>query len=99
MALFSFFLMFLSVCYGTASHVSYSNVTLPSPHIIIVGMTGAGKSSVANVLIGCDPTSKNCTFPICTGMDSCTNHTTYANATWLGRLGVIPSELEINILT
>ena len=91
MALFSVFLMFVAVSYGTASQVSSSNLTLPKPHIIIVGPTGAGKSSVANVMMGCDPTSENCTFPICTDMNSCTKHTTYAYGAWLGLPGVIYS--------
>ena len=40
---------------------------------------------MANVLIGEDPNCNNCTFPICTGMDSCTKDTSYATAKWLGK--------------
>ena len=40
-----------------------NSTVLPLPHIIIIGSTGVGKSSLANVFIGEDPTCKNCTFP------------------------------------
>ena len=40
-----------------------NSTVLPLPHIIIIGATGVGKSSLANVFIGEDPTCKNCTFP------------------------------------
>jgi len=58
--------------------------TLPLPHIIILGDAGVGKSSLANVLIGDDPTCENCTSSVCAGANSCTNHTTYAMKPWLG---------------
>ncbi len=57
---------------------------LPLPHVIIIGATGVGKSSLANVFIGEDPTCKDCTFPICGGADSCTKNTKYAVGHWLG---------------
>lgn len=64
-----------------------SNITLPQPHIVIIGPTGAGKSSLANVFLGQSPQCDNCTFPICPGGgESCTKDTTYAVGQWLGEL-------------
>ena len=58
--------------------------TLPTPRVVILGQTGTGKSTLANVLIGENPDCKSCTFPICNGMDSCTKDTKYAVGKWLG---------------
>ena len=56
----------------------------PDPRILIVGATGAGKSSLANVLIGCDPLSDGCTFPVGRGNTYTTKETNIGTGKWLG---------------
>lgn len=69
-------LLCLFFCYIALTECK-SDVVLPQPHLTVVGMTGAGKSSLANVLLGEDPDCEDCTFPVCDGSDSCTKETSY----------------------
>ena len=60
------------------------NLTIPDPHLVIIGATGVGKSSLANVLLGEPPDCDNCTFTVCSGTNSCTKETKYAVGNWTG---------------
>ena len=74
----------LLILWSFASVEASSN-DLPTPRIVILGQTGTGKSTLANVLLGQPFDCKNCTFPVCDNMDSCTKHTKYATGPWLGQ--------------
>merc|ERR1719193_1154097 len=75
-----FFLAVVSLAQGQRPLVP----DLPNPRIVIVGATGAGKSSLANAFLGCDPRHNDCMFTVCPGHDSCTKETTYGIGPWLG---------------
>jgi len=80
---FIFSITLFSQCFMAYSEAD-TNLALPFPHMVIVGGTGVGKSSLAMALIGGDVECENCTFPICWETDSCTKQTSYAVAPWLG---------------
>ena len=68
-------LLFLSL--ATFSITVANDETLPAPHLVILGQTGVGKSTLANVLLGYAVDSKDCLFEICSNSDSCTKETSY----------------------
>ena len=77
--MFSLVLLLFSTTLTLCSGEEY-----PDPRIVIVRPTGAGKSSLANALLGCDPREDACMFGVCGGMDSCTKNTTIGTGQWLG---------------
>merc|ERR1712227_20663 len=73
---FSLFCLPLCLCLSKEEY--------PSPHMVMVGANGAGKSSLGNALMGCDPGTSQCMFNICGKSGSCTTNTTIGFGSWLG---------------
>ena len=65
-------------------HPVLSTTPFSYPRLLILGPTGVGKSSLGNVLAGCEPSDENCFFPVCPGADSCTKETKIAEGKYLG---------------
>ena len=70
----------------------------PKPHILILGKTGAGKSSIGNVLIGDPWDCEDCSFPVGHDYESKTNATTAFVGPWLGNPDVRYLKLYFKVI-
>jgi len=68
---------------GDIPYQKPQNLTHPYPRIVLMGPSGTGKSSLANILAGCLPNDNNC-FKTCAGTESCTSETSINKVTYLG---------------
>ena len=69
------FIQFLVICSSGA--VDLGNEGLPKPRLVIIGATGVGKSTIANLLLGCDGDCTAEIFSTCFGSYSCTKEAAY----------------------
>ena len=70
--------------YFVKQNLVFSTSPFAYPRLLILGPTGVGKSSLGNVLAGCQPNDQNCFFPVCPGLTSCTKETKIAEGNYLG---------------
>ena len=77
-------LKILSLCFVIYTKYVVTTSPFAYPRLLILGPTGVGKSSLGNVLTGCEPNDQNCFFPVCPGLTSCTKETKIAEGTYVG---------------
>ena len=74
----------LVLLFTVTSKLALTTSPFAYPRLLILGPTGVGKSSLGNVLAGCQPNDESCFFPVCPGGNSCTKETKIAQGFYLG---------------